>query len=73
MALSAGDEMDLAVLVEVYGPLGIIIIGLVGALKSERAERKQAQQDRFDTLAQVIPAVAALQEALRHIKRGENQ
>lgn len=61
--------MELTTLIELYGPPGVIIFALGWAYLAERTERKEAQKAQFDTLAQVIPAVAALQTALQYIER----
>lgn len=62
--------MELTTLIELYGAPGVIIFGVGWAYLAERKERKEAQQAMFDTLSQVIPAVAALQTALTHIEKG---
>ena len=65
--------MELTTLIEIYGAPGVIIFGLGWYALSERKERQAAQQTAFETLKEVLPAVAALQAALLHIKEGSNE
>jgi hypothetical protein len=64
------EVMDAYTLIELYGLPGLIIFGLGWAYLAERSERKEAQKANLETLKEVIPAVAALQQALAYIERG---
>ena len=61
----------LQTLVEIYGLPGATIFGIGWAYLAERSERKASQKSQFETLEKVIPAIAALEAALRYIERSD--